>query len=154
MGAITVGAGAKPGVYTLTIIEPGTNVGTFIVVDPDGIEIGTGVVAAAFVAGGLSFTLADGSTDFVAGDGFLITVAAGSGKYTAVDVAGTDGRQTACAIIWDKCDASSADTKAAAITRDAEVNKEDLDWGSLNAGQITTARAQLALVGILVRDAI
>lgn len=154
MGAITVSAGAKPGVYVLTIIEPGANVGTFEVVDPDGIKIGSGVVAAAFSAGGLAFTLADGGTDFVSGDGFLITVAAGSGKYTAVDLTGADGRQIACAVIWDKCDASAGDVKTAAIVRDAEVNKEDMDWGSLNSGQITTARAQLALVGIFVRDAI
>lgn len=75
MGSITVSAGAKPGRYTLTIIEPGTNAGTFTVVDPDGVQIGDGVVASAFSAGGLAFTLADGSTDFVAGDSFAITVA-------------------------------------------------------------------------------
>lgn len=75
MGAITVTAGAKPGRYTLTIIEPGANTGTFNVIDPDGIQIGDGVVASAFSAGGLAFTLADGATDFVAGDAFAITVA-------------------------------------------------------------------------------
>jgi hypothetical protein len=78
MGAITVTAGAKQGNYTLTIIEPGANVGTFTVVDPDGIQIGDGVVASAFSAGGLAFTLADGATDFVAGDSFTISV-----TYTA-----------------------------------------------------------------------
>lgn len=78
MGSVTVSAGAKQGVYTLTIIEPGANVGTFIVTDPDGDQIGDGVVASAFSAGGLAFTLADGATDFVAGDSFTITV-----TYTA-----------------------------------------------------------------------
>jgi hypothetical protein len=75
MGAITVTAGAKQGNYVLTIIEPGANVGTFTVVDPDGVQIGDGAVASAFSAGGLAFTLADGATDFVAGDSFTITVA-------------------------------------------------------------------------------
>lgn len=75
MGDVTVTAGAKIGRYTLTIVEPGSNVGTFVVVDPDGVQIGDGVVAAAFSAGGLAFTLADGATDFVAGDSFAITVA-------------------------------------------------------------------------------
>lgn len=74
MGTITVSAGAKQGVYTLTIIEPGANVGTFVVEDPDGLQIGDGVVGTAFSAGGLAFTLADGATDFVAGDSFAITV--------------------------------------------------------------------------------
>ena len=76
-GAITAAAPARPGVYTLTIIEPGANVGTFVVADPDGNQIGDGVVATAFAAGGLGFTLADGATDFVAGDSFAITVTAG-----------------------------------------------------------------------------
>lgn len=75
MGTVTVSAGAKIGRYTLTIIEPGSNVGTFVVLDPDGVQIGDGAVASAFSAGGLAFTLADGATDFVAGDSFAITVA-------------------------------------------------------------------------------
>lgn len=84
MGAVTVSAGAKAGVYTLEIIEVAANAGTFIVIDPDGVPIGTGNVAAAFSAGGLAFTLADGATDFVAGDGFTITVTLTAGG------AGTD----------------------------------------------------------------
>lgn len=75
MGAITVSAGAKKGNYVLTIVEPGSNVGTFIVLDPDGIQVGDGVVATAYSAGGLAFTLADGATDFVAGDSFSLIVA-------------------------------------------------------------------------------
>lgn len=75
MGTITVSAGAKIGNYTLSIIEPGANAGTFIVLDPDGVQIGDGAVGAAFSAGGLAFTLADGATDFVAGDSFTLAVA-------------------------------------------------------------------------------
>lgn len=74
MGAITVTAGAKLGTYTLEIIEPGANTGTFMVSDPDGVLIGHGVVGSAFSAGGIAFTLADGSTDFVSGDGFTFAV--------------------------------------------------------------------------------
>jgi hypothetical protein len=76
-GTITVGNPARAGVYTLRIVEPGSNVGTFVVEDPAGVQIGDGVVGTAFAAGGLSFTLADGATDFVAGDSFAITVAGG-----------------------------------------------------------------------------
>jgi hypothetical protein len=74
MGAVTVSAGAKAGVYQLVIIEPAANAGRFTVEDPDGIIIGVGTVGVAFSAGGLAFTLADGVTDFVSGDGFTITV--------------------------------------------------------------------------------
>lgn len=85
MGAVTVSAGAKAGLYSLEIIEPAANAGTFIVLDPDGVEVGTGNVAAAFNAGGIAFTLADGATDFVAGDGFNITVTlTGGGAGTKI----------------------------------------------------------------------
>ena len=72
--APTVGAGAKAGVYTVTIVEPGTNLGEFILEDPDGINVGNGVVATEYDADGLTFTVADGATDFAAGDQFTITV--------------------------------------------------------------------------------
>lgn len=72
MGTVTVSAGAKEGTYNLEIIEPAANAGKFSVEDPDGVIIGTGTVGVAFSAGGLAFTLADGATDFVAGDGFTI----------------------------------------------------------------------------------
>jgi hypothetical protein len=75
MGAITVSAGAKEGDYNLLIVEPGTNAGVFEVTDPDGEFVGRGSVGSAFSAGGLAFTLADGATDFVGGDGFTIAVA-------------------------------------------------------------------------------
>jgi hypothetical protein len=74
MGAITATTGAKPGNYSLVIIEPAANAGTFQVEDPDGVFVGRGTVGVAFSAGGLAFTLADGATDFVAGDGFTIAV--------------------------------------------------------------------------------
>ncbi|MEZ2220756.1 hypothetical protein [Rhizobium sp. RCC_161_2] len=75
MGAVTVSAGAKKGVYKLVIIAPAANAGAFEVSDPDGVFVDNGNVAAAFSAGGLAFTLADGATDFAAGDSFDITVA-------------------------------------------------------------------------------
>lgn len=76
MGSVTVSSGAKLGVYELRIITAVTNGGTFKVTDPTGVIIGTGQVASAFSAGGLAFTLADGATDFIVGDGFDITVTA------------------------------------------------------------------------------
>lgn len=74
MGAVTPTAGAKEGRYKVTVIEPGTNAGKFSVEDPDGAVIGNGTVAVAFSAGGIAFTLADGATDFIAGDAFNIDV--------------------------------------------------------------------------------
>ncbi|MBF0260450.1 MAG: head decoration protein [Magnetococcales bacterium] len=91
MGAITVSTGAKVGDYRLDIMRAASNAGHFIVTDPDGVYVGSGAVASAFSAGGLSFTLAD-ATDYAAGDGFIITVAAAtSGAGGVWTVTAPDG---------------------------------------------------------------
>lgn len=152
MGAIVVGAGAKVGDYKLTIVEPGSNVGTFVVEDPDGNVVGTGVVATEFDQGGLTFTLADGGTDFAAGDGFTITVAEGSGKYKEYDPTNTDGSETAVAILYRAVDATDADKDALVIARDAEVDADDLAWFTgATTNQKAAGAAELALKGIIVR---
>lgn len=153
MGAITVtGPAVKPGVYKLTVIEPGTNLGTFRVEDPDGVEIGTGVVASAFAKGGLSFTLADGATDFVAGDGFAITVVAGTVKWKEYNPANTDGSQIARGVLYDAVDASAADKAGVAIVRHAEVRDSDLQWFSgASAAQKAAGKVDLAALGIIAR---
>lgn len=69
------GAGVKLGTYKAIVIEPGANVGTFQVEDPDGIVIGIATVGVAF-DGVVKFTIADGATDFVAGDTFSLAVTA------------------------------------------------------------------------------
>ncbi len=152
MGAITVGSGAQPGDYTLTIIEAAANAGDFQVVDPQGDVIGVGTVGVAFNFGGLSFTLADGAADFVVGDKFTITVAAGSGKYVEHDPAGTDGRQNAAGILFDAVDASAADADGVAIVRDAEVNANEITWKTgISAGDKTDGITALAALGIVTR---
>lgn len=76
--APAVAAGAKAGRYVVTILEPAADAGEFSVEDPDGILIGNGTVAVEFVGGGLTFTVADGGTNFVAGDQLYVDV-----TYTA-----------------------------------------------------------------------
>lgn len=152
MGAITVTAAAKPGTYKLVIVDPGTNVGNFTVEDPTGLFVGQGDVAAAFSAGGLAFTLADGATDFVAGDGFDIVVAAGSGYYTGYDDGNADGSQVACAVLMQAVDASTATATATIIARIAEVKKDALQWiAAVDSTAKTTAYAQLANANIICR---
>lgn len=145
IGTITVGAGSIAGVYKLTIIEPGTNLGNFQVEDPLGIVVKTGVVGTAFSGGGLAFTLADGATDFVAGDGFNITVAAGSGKYVAYNDAAVDGSEVAAGVLYGPVDDLAADQTAVAVVRHAEV------IGSLLTGNNAAGTADLLALGILVR---
>ena len=151
VGAITVTAAAKAGNYKVVIVDPVTNKGTFIVEDPDGIVVGTGQVTVEFTGGGLTFTISD-STDFVAGDGFTITVASGSGNWTQYNQDASSGAQVAAGILFDDVDATSADTPALAITRAAEVIGTKLIWPSdIDAGEKSAALAQLDAIGIVVR---
>lgn len=125
-GAVTVSEGAKPGDYKVVMIEPGTNAGKFTVEDPDGIMVGTGTVAVAFTGGGLSFTIADGATDFSSGEGFTITVAAGSGKYIPPVDGAADGSGVGDVVLLEDIDATDADVETVALYRDAQIASDFL----------------------------
>jgi hypothetical protein len=128
IGAVTLGAGAKPGVYRLTCIEPATDAGKFQVEDPDGIVLGVATVGVAF-AGPVNFTIADGGTDFAAGDSFTITVAAGAGTYKLSAAAAADGSQVPDAILAQDCDASGGATEALVYIR-GDFNESALTLGA------------------------
>jgi hypothetical protein len=151
MGTITVGDGAKAGIYRVVFVQAVTDKGNFEVYDPSGALIGNGLVGAVYTGAGLSFTIAD-ATDFVVGDKFLVTVVVSATKYVQLAPTATDGSEVAAGILWDYCDASAADASAPAITRMAEVKSASLTWpGSITAGQQATATAQLAALGIVLR---
>jgi hypothetical protein len=152
MGAIAVGGAAKSGVYMLSIIEPAANGGEFVVEDPDGVNVGNGTVGVAFNMGGLAFTLADGATDFAAGDQIKITVASGTRKHAALNLAATDGTAIAAGILFGDVDATSADKSATGVKRACEVNGSELIWpAGASAEQIAVGIQQLAALGIIVR---
>jgi hypothetical protein len=154
LGTVTADAGADPGTYKITIIEPGTNTGTFRVEKPDGTEDGTGVVGTAY-NGTINFTLADGSADFVAGDGFSVNVSyASSTKYAPWDPAGNDGRENAAAILYDRIDATAADKGAVATVRGpATISQPYLTFKTgATDPQIAAAVAQLKAKGMIVLD--
>lgn len=127
IGAVTVGLGAKVGVYRAICIEPATDAGKFAVEDPDGILVGVATVGAAFSGGGLGFTIADAS-DFVAGDSFTIAVAAGSGKVKEYNPANTDGSAVPYGVLHDAVDAGAGDRPGVVLARLAVVRAADLTW--------------------------
>jgi len=151
--APTVGQAAKPGVYQLVCIEPATNAGKFTVEGPDGILIGVATVGVEFTTH-LTFTIADGSTDFASGDAFTITVAAGSGKVKQIDFAATDGSDLACGILLlDATAPDGSDKAAVAIARSAIVSDNGILWpAGATTNQKNAAIAQLKNAGILVRQ--
>lgn len=146
-GAVTVGNDAITGTYVVEITEAAAEGGTFSVTDPNGDAVGTGEVGVAFSAGGLSFTIADGATDFVVGDKWTVAVTAGLGEWVPYDDDGSnDGRRTASGILYTAVDATEADAQATFVVRDAEVAAARL------TGLDAAARADLAALGIVVRD--
>ena len=151
--APTVGAAAKPGVYRLVCIEPATNAGKFAVEDPGGILLGVATVGVEFTAH-LTFTIADGSTDFVSGDSFTISVAAGSGKVKQIDFAATDGCDAASGILLlDTTAPDGTDKSGVAIVRNAIVSDNGIAWpAGATTNQKNAAIAQLKNAGILVRQ--
>jgi hypothetical protein len=152
-------AGAKLGVYNVICIEPSTNGGTFEVIDPDGVAIGHAVVGAAFT-GNVKFTIADGATDFAAGDLIAITLsqAAGAddGKVMEWDPAATDGSQKIWAFAANDITAADGvdnETAGIAIRRQAILRDGGITWP---AGLTATQKAAAILdvderLGIVIR---
>lgn len=147
VSAVTLGKGVKAGVYSVDF----TAATKFDVIDPDGFKVKSGVTGAAY-ADDLGFTITAGSTAMVAGDGFAITVAPGTGKYAPFDPDAADGSQTASAILYEGCDATSADVRRTLTVRDTEVHAYVLVWAEgITGDQKTAALVSLAASGIVGR---
>ena len=152
MGAITVSGSAQAGDYTLTIIETEAAAGSFTVEAPDGTALATGDVGAAYSDGGLAFTLADGATDFIAGDTFTITVTVTGETYAEYNPAGTNGSENVAGILFDAVDASTAEADGVALVRDCEFHADEVTWKTgMTVGEIADATAELKKLGILAR---
>lgn len=133
MGAITPGRLVKEGRYKLLITAAASNAGTFELRGPDGSLISSGTVAVAFVSDHMSFTLADGATDFIVGDAFIINVAQGT-KYRHVNSANTDGSGTPIGVLLKDIATSVSDTSHdVAIAFEGEFNEAALTFGGSEA---------------------
>lgn len=138
-GSITMTSvdGLELGRYTVKIVKTVANAGDFVLLDPKGKVIGTGQVATAFNQAGFSFTIADGSTDFVAGDYFTVTVA-GTVKCKLIEATATDGSQRAkYVLVGDATGAPvsvvaalNTDVKALVLYRDCAVADSALTYGA------------------------
>lgn len=152
--APTADAGVAPGDYTLTVIDPAENGGTIQVARPDGTEDGIARIGVAY-NGSVNFTLNDGAADFVAGDGFKITVsyAAGSGQFKPIDPAAIDGTQNFAAILWEGRPISAATQRAVGVVRGpVVVNGRLITYVTAhNDAQKAAVEAQAAAAGVIIR---
>lgn len=157
-GTTPILANAQVGIYTVTCTVAGTNSATFRVVDPIGRVLGdaafSGSGASATFADQIKFAITDGATDFVVGDGFTVTIAAGSGKYAQVAPAAVDGTAVAAGVLLAAVDASAADAVGVAVVRGPAVLKTSgVVWtAGMTTNQKTAALAQLAALRILNRQ--
>jgi len=140
-GTAPVLGDAEIGTYTVRCTAAASNGGTFEVQDTDGVVLGTVAVGATW-SEQIKFVIADGSSDFVVGDGFDITVTAVSSTYKKCVRTATDGSQVAAGILLDKVDATSAAQTAVATVRLAEVSRLGLVF---DASFDTEARKNVAI---------
>jgi hypothetical protein len=145
-------ANAKAGVYTVKCTAAAANGGTFRVFDPLGEVLGDVAVAATF-ADQIKFVIADGATDFIVGDTFLVTVAAGSGKWVQVTPAALDGSAVAAGICILAANPTSADALSVAVARGPAILKAGgvVYTSGMTTPQKATALAQLQALGITTR---
>lgn len=144
-------AGAQAGVYEVrAAVDVDTNAATFTVTDPQGVVIGLIAIGETF-ANEIKFAIADGATDFVAGDGFDITVATGTGKATAINFSANDGTQKGYGVVLAAAEAADGvDGKVLVASRECEVIEESLIWpAGATSGQKAQALAELKERGIL-----
>jgi hypothetical protein len=147
-----VAVGSKLGVYTVTLTAPTK----FRVEDPDGIEIGEGVMGVAFV-NALKFTITAGGAAGVVGDAADITVSdvAGDGKVVPINFAAGDGSQAAYAVALAKKTAKDggADAPILTLRRLGCIDTRKLIWpaGATDL-QKAGALAQLAANFIIARN--
>lgn len=154
-GTTPVLADAKNGVYRVVCIEPVTNLGTFAVIDPKGVEIGRAIVGTAF-SNQIKFSIADGATDFVAGDAFSVTVGIEDADYDykAYDTTATDGCQRAAAVLFSAVTTDGSTKKQGVVMRrSCELRASDLVWpaSNLTAAQKAQAIQELNDLGIVLR---
>lgn len=90
--------------------------------DGNGLSMGNYVIGGATgnnitIADRFKFVLTQGATPFAVGDGFDITLAAGSGQYVLATSAAVDGSDVPDAILLEPCDATSAAVSASAAIK-------------------------------------
>jgi hypothetical protein len=130
LGQVTIGAvtsaakaGGNTGNGTNTVLSAGTRTvsgvyqirfltaTTYTVTDPNGEALPNGA-NGAYANPNLNFTITAGGTPFIAGDGFDVTVAAGSNLWRKAVKTAVDGSQTATAILVDDADATGGDVNS------------------------------------------
>ena len=129
-------------------------------IDPDGNDIAADIALTdggdkVVEAGGLTFTVTDGSTAFVAGDYFTLPVAAGTMYYVPYAVAGVAGAQKAVAVSLSEVVAGAGGNFPLGVMLKGRVRESDIiiDGSSAGVGITDTIKDSLRDYGIIVEPA-
>lgn len=154
-------ANAQPGVYTVRIVrakytdsDVPTQQPIAELKDPKGNVLAVFDVlgsSGTTISNQVKFCMVDGSTAFVVGDGFDITIAAGSGKLKLCNSANLDGSQCPHSILAADTDASGAD-KACPVYITGDFNANMITFGGSDTA--ATHATALRTLGIALKTPI
>ena len=146
-------AGKVEGQFAVILQLPHQLQGAVELKDPDGdviesFELPT--TPGITLSNQVKFAMVEGSTAFVVGDGFDITIAAGSGLYKIVNSANIDGSNVAeCVLAETTVVASGAESKAVVYTRGV-FNEDHLVYSGSDT--YATHAERLRMLGILLTE--
>ena len=134
------------GDYVLNCIEAVAEGGIWELLDPNGALVATGLTmtpgaggATIFEVGGLTFTITDAATDFVAGDTATLTVVA-NGKMVPYAIAGLGGAQSPTAVLtYDVTAAGAGDVAIRAMISGGVVKERLIISADGDGSNITDA---------------
>jgi hypothetical protein len=153
IGTWTADASIAEGTWRIVFTAETSDAGKYQVIRPDGTLDGIGTVGVAY-DGSINGTLADGSSDWKEDDIVPIAVsyATRTVKYVPHDPDATDGSQVACAILFNKTDATGADKKAVATVRGpATINANMLTYkASISAANKEKVNRALRALGLAI----
>lgn len=145
-------AAGQNGAYRIVCIAVAANSGTFEVFDPKGALVGRVAVAATF-NNQIKFVIADGATDFAAGDAFTVLVGRESNIDETVTALPNDGSQRCDGLMVYPVTTDGSNTKKGSLLcRTAEVRLADIQWpASINAANKAKAVEELRQLLIIGR---
>jgi len=115
--------------YEVTVAQavPANGLGTFSVVDPDGIALENAVTGTPY-AGPIAFTLNDGSNNFDIGDTFTLTVSKTLGNWKSAVKTAVDGSEVVRRILAVATDATNG-ALPTSLYAEGEFNVDAVTFG-------------------------
>lgn len=148
----------KLGAYIVICTAAVTHGGVFKVTDPDGNDIQTDITIPPGAGNSIAFeneemvgTITDGSTDFIVGDYFTVTVTIQPRQVLKLDKTATDGSSAPYAVASEDIDAAAA-AKTGVGYLEGEFNQRALVFAS--GTDVEDVRDEMRDLGMLVKPSV